>query len=69
MHIVSEVVPAAELETRVNELIALFEITPAVALQGAKEYLACAYDMPVAGAVDFARNLHATINASPDIRP
>jgi enoyl-CoA hydratase len=69
MHIVSEVVPEDELESRVNDVIALLDVTPVVALAGVKEYLGAAYDMPIAGAVDFARNLHATINASPEMRP
>jgi enoyl-CoA hydratase len=68
MHIVSEVVPLDELETKVTDLVALFDATPVVALQGVKEYLAAAYDMPIAGAVDFARNLHANINSSSEIK-
>ena len=68
MHIVSDVVPLAELEETITDLAALFDATPEVALQGVKEYLGAAYDMSVAGAVDFARNLHATINSSSEIR-
>jgi hypothetical protein len=33
---------------------------PSIALRGAKEYLRTAADMPI----DYARNLHATINSS-----
>lgn len=69
MHIVSEVVPAADLEEAVTGLVALFGATPDVALRGVKEYLSAAYDMPIAGAVDFARNLHATINSSSEMLP
>lgn len=68
MHIVSDVVPADELEATIVDLVALFDATPEIALQGAKAYLNAAYDMPIAGAVDFARNLHATINASSEMR-
>lgn len=68
MHIVSEVVPAAELETTVMDLVALLDATPEIALQGVKEYLSSAYDMSTAGAVDFARNLHATLNTSSEMR-
>ena len=68
MHIVSEVFPAAGLEEAVTDLVALLDATPEIALQGVKEYLNAAYDMPIAGAVDFARNLHATINSSSEIR-
>jgi enoyl-CoA hydratase len=67
MHIVSDVVPAANLEEKIAGLVALFDATPEIALQGAKEYLVGAYDMPIAGAVDFARNLHVTINSSSEM--
>lgn len=69
MHIVSDVVPAAELETTIVDLVALLDATPEIALQGVKEYLGAAYDMPVAGAVDFARNLHAVLNSSAEMKP
>ena len=68
MSIVSEVVPAAQLDARVAELAALFDQTPSAAMAGTKEYLGAAYDMPIKGAIDFARNLHATINAAPEMR-
>jgi enoyl-CoA hydratase/carnithine racemase len=68
MHIVSEVVPADELETTVNDLVALLDATPEIAMQGVKAYLKAAYDMPIAGAVDFARNLHAVTNASSEMK-
>jgi len=68
MKIVTEVVPAARLDAAVAELVAILESTPTAAMQGVKEYLAAAYDMPIRGAVDFARNLHATINAAPEMQ-
>jgi enoyl-CoA hydratase len=68
MHIVSDVVPAGELEATIVDLVALFDVTPEIALQGAKAYLNAAYDMPIAGAVDYARNLHATINTSSEMK-
>jgi hypothetical protein len=37
-------------------------------LRGVKDYLRSAPDMPIQGAVEFARNLHATINSSAEIR-
>ena len=39
-----------------------------VAIRSAKEYIRSAPDMPVSGAVEYARNLHATINSSAEIR-
>jgi enoyl-CoA hydratase/carnithine racemase len=68
MSIVSEVVPAARLDTAVAELVALLEGTPSAAMAGVKEYANAAYDMPIKGAVDFARNLHATINSAPEMQ-
>jgi len=68
MHIVSDVVPHAELDERMNDLIALFDATPAVALAGTKEYLSAACDMSVTGAVEYARSLHAMINASTELK-
>jgi enoyl-CoA hydratase len=68
MHIVSDVVPAADLDETITDLAALFDATPEIALQGVKEYLGAAYDMSIAGAVDFARNLHATINSSAEMK-
>jgi enoyl-CoA hydratase len=68
MHIVSRVVPAAQLDATVAELVATFEATSTAAMQGVKEYVGAAYDMPIKGAVDFARNVHAVINSAPEIR-
>jgi enoyl-CoA hydratase len=68
MKLVTEVVPADRLEATVAELIALFEGTPSIAIASVKEYINAAYDMPIKGAVDFARNLHATINAAPELQ-
>jgi enoyl-CoA hydratase len=67
-NIVTEVVPAAQLDAKVAELVAIFETTPSVAMASVKEYLNAAYDMPIKGAVDFARNLHAVINAAPEMQ-
>ena len=41
---------------------------PAVATEGAKEYLRRAMTMDVPSAVDYARNLHAVINSSSEMR-
>ena len=66
--IASEVVPAARLEEAVSGLCAAMLRAPRVALLGAKEYLRSAPDMATPGAVEYARNLHATINSSSEIR-
>jgi enoyl-CoA hydratase len=62
--LVSEVVPDAGLDAAVDALSTAMLNTPRPALCGVKEYLRSAPDMPMRGAVDFAQNLHATVNSS-----
>jgi enoyl-CoA hydratase len=65
--IVSDVVPAAGLDAAVDKLTATMLKAPSIAIRGVKEYVRMAPDMSAAGAVDFARNLHATINSSSEM--
>ena len=65
---VSDVVPAGDLEARVGELRAALEKAPRPAILAVKEYARSALSMDIASAVDFARNLHATVNSAPDLR-
>jgi enoyl-CoA hydratase len=66
--IVSEVVPAGKLDAAVEELCAAILKAPKPAIYGVKEYVKTAPDMAVFGAVEFARNLHATVNSSAEMR-
>ena len=66
--IVSEVVPAAQLDAKVAEACAAILKAPTIATEGVKEYVSRAMDMDVASAVDFARNLHAVLNSSREIK-
>ena len=66
--IVSDVVPAALLDATVEKLTAAMLRAPSIPLRSAKEYVRSAPDMPVAGAIEYARNLHATINSAAEIR-
>src|SRR5262245_12848094 len=66
--IVSDVVPAGELDATVDRLTAAMLKAPSIALRSAKEYIRAAPDMPTAGAIEYARNLHATINSAAEIR-
>ena len=66
--IVSDVVPAGELDATVDRLTAAMLKAPSIALRSAKEYIRAAPDMPTAGAVEYARNLHAVINSAEEIR-
>ena len=66
--IVSDVVAAAKLDAAVDALCAAILKAPLPAIYGVKEYVKTAPDMAVFGAVEFARNLHATVNASGAMR-
>ena len=66
--IVSDVVPAAKLDAAVETLCAAILKAPRPAIYGVKEYVKTAPDMAVFGAVEFARNLHATVNSSGEMR-
>jgi len=66
--IVSEVVPAAKLDQSVEDLCKFMLKAPAVATAGVKEYLRHAMTMDVPSAVDLARNLHAVVNSSSEMK-
>src|SRR6266508_1405159 len=67
--IVSEVFPAAELDAAVDALCAQIMRAPRPARVGCKDYARAALDMDVAGAVEFARSIHAVINSSSEMLP
>jgi enoyl-CoA hydratase len=66
--IVSDVVPAAGLEDAVQKLKAAILKAPPPAIRAVKEYARTAFTMSTEGAVDFARNIHAVINSSSEMR-
>jgi enoyl-CoA hydratase len=65
--LVSEVVPAGELETHVDRVLATMLRTPRPALLGLKEFARSAFELSTQGATDLARNVHATINSSSEM--
>jgi enoyl-CoA hydratase len=67
--LVSEVFPLAELDAAVETLCATMLKAPSPARLGVKEYTRTALDMGIPGAIDYARNLHATINSAAAMRP
>lgn len=67
--LVSEVVPLADIDAAVEALCAAMLKAPRPARLGVKEYAKTALHMDIQGAIDFARNLHATINSSAAMRP
>ena len=66
--LVSNVVPADELDAAVASLIEHFKKTPLAALLAVKEYARSAFSMNTQAANDFARNLHATVNSFSGMR-
>ena len=66
--IVSDVVPAGQLDQAVDTLTAAILKAPAVAVHGVKEYVRTAFSMSTEGAIDYARNIHAVINSSSEMR-
>jgi enoyl-CoA hydratase len=66
--IASEVVAAAQLEETVEKVVGAILKAPLPAIRAVKEYTRTAFDMPTAGAIDFARNIHAVTNSSSDMR-
>jgi len=64
----SEVVPEAELGTAVEQLCRNIIKAPLPATHAVKEYVRSGPDMATPGAVEYARNLHATINSAIDAR-
>lgn len=66
--LVSNVVPASELEAAVSALVDRLKKAPLAALLAVKEYARSAFGMGTQAANDFARNLHATVNAFSGMR-
>jgi len=61
--LVSNVVPASDLDLAVATLVDHFKKVPLPALLAVKEYARSAFSMGAQAATDFARNLHATVNS------
>ena len=66
--LVTQIVPAAGLDSALDGLCAQLRQEPRAAILGLKEFARSALRMDTQGMVDFARNLHATINASSEMR-
>jgi enoyl-CoA hydratase len=66
--LVSNVVPASDLEAAVSALVDRLKKAPLAALLAVKEYARSAFGMSTQAANDFARNLHATVNTFSGMR-
>ncbi len=67
--IVSDIFPEADLDAAVAALCAQIMRAPRPARVGCKDYARNALDMDVAGAIAFARSIHAVINSSSEMLP
>lgn len=66
--IVSDVVPAADLDKAVEDVVAGILKCAAPATLGVKEYLRTAMSMDTPGATDYARYLHSVYNSSSEMK-
>jgi enoyl-CoA hydratase len=66
--LISNVVPAHELNASVDGLVEHFKKMPLPAVFAVKEYARSAFDIGAQAATDLARNLHATINSFSGMR-
>ncbi len=66
--LVSDVIPANDLDAAVARLVDRLKNTPLPALLAVKEYAKSAFGMNTQAATDFARNLHATVNSYSGMR-
>ena len=67
--LVSNVVPASELDSAVAALVEHLKKMPLAAVLALKEYARTAFSMSTQAATDFARNLHATVNSYSGMKP
>jgi enoyl-CoA hydratase len=66
--LVSQVVPAAKLNTEVDRFCKLLLSRPRPAILGLKEYMHHAPRMDESGAIDYARTLHSMVNTSAEMK-
>jgi enoyl-CoA hydratase/carnithine racemase len=66
---VSEITPGSRLESAIDQITAQILKAPQPAVLAIKEYARAACEMNIAGAVEYARNLHAVVNSSSEMRP
>jgi enoyl-CoA hydratase/carnithine racemase len=66
--IVTTVVPEQALDALVEQTVRGLATMPTAAAKAVKEYVRVASDMPIEGAVEYGRSLHAVINSSGELR-
>ena len=65
----SEVVPKAQLDAALDRLCKSIAQAPLPAVLAVKEYATHGPAMGLAGSIEYARNLHAAINSSSEMKP
>lgn len=68
MGIVSQIWPASGLDAEVAKFVARVLQMPQAAIEAVKEYAALAPELGAKGSLEFARNLHATLNSSAHVK-
>lgn len=66
--IATAIAPKGRLDSLLAETEERILASSPAAVRAVKEYIRSAPDMPIEGAVEFARNLHATVNSSAEVR-
>jgi enoyl-CoA hydratase len=66
--IVSAIASEEKLDSLVSEVSDRILASSGAAVRAVKEYIRSAPDMPIDGAVEFARSLHAAVNSSNEMR-
>jgi enoyl-CoA hydratase len=66
--LITEIVPESSVSARADALARTLLSRPAAALRGAKEFMQNAGNMDVTSAIQYARNLHAVINTSAELK-
>jgi enoyl-CoA hydratase len=66
--LIGDILAREHAEAALGDVCQTICASPAPATEAVKEYLKTAMQMDIQGAVDFARNLHATINSSSEMK-
>lgn len=66
--LITDIAEPADLDERAKQLVASLTKPSLPALRAVKEYARSAYGMDAQAATDFARNLHATVNSSSELK-
>lgn len=66
--LITDIAEPEEFDARAEQLVAALTKPSLPALRAVKDYARSAYNMDMQAATDFARNLHATLNSSSELK-